>query len=64
VVKEVEKPVYIEKEKEVYVEKKLTLFERIALHTGKVTIFALIILVVYFLTKGGILGKMIKWVGL
>jgi type III secretory pathway lipoprotein EscJ len=62
--KEVEKPTYIEVEKEVEVEKSLTLFEKICMNLGKVTIFALIILIVYLLTKGGYLGKIRKWVGL
>lgn len=64
VVREVEKPVYIEREKEVEVERDLTLFERICLQLGKITLFALIIGIVYLLTKGGIFGKLIKWVGM
>lgn len=62
--KVVEKPTIVEKEKKVEVEKKLTFFEKACMNLGKVTIFALIILVVYFLTKGGYIGKIIKWVGL
>jgi hypothetical protein len=63
VVREVEKPTYIEVEKKVEVEKELTFFEKICMNLGKVTIFALLILVVYLLTKGGYLQKLLKIVG-
>jgi hypothetical protein len=63
VVREVEKPTYIEVEKKVEVEKKLTFFEKICVNFGKVTIFALLILIVYLLTKGGYLQKLLKIVG-